>query len=285
MICNKKYICIVTIIFLVFFVSAAVFAYQHRNGIICILKEKRDLMGECVPVLAYHGMVPSDIKAGDTFKDNKWIDDIEGFEKQMEYLKDNGWTTLSLDEFYQWHEGKLEIPEKSCLITFDDGYYEMYYTVYPILKKYDFNATCFIVGAYTPNVTFAYNPKQRASIGWDKVKEIQKEYPKLEFESHSYNLHGFDEAGNEPWVTASYEMLKDDFDKMDEYGFTYMAYPYGGYNDVMLDAIKTSNIKMAFTFKVSGYATKKYPVYEIPRQKITAETSFEQFRDILEKTL
>ncbi len=277
-----KYILVILVIL---FALGSIFAYQHRNGIVRVLREKRDLSGECVPVLTYHGFVPSEIKAGDEIKDNKWIDEIEHFEQQMKYLKDNGWTTLTLDEFYQWHEGKLKIPEKSCLLTFDDGYYEMYYTVYPILKKYDFNAVSFIIGSYTPDITEPYNPRVRGTIGWDKIKEIQSEYPKLEFESHSYDLHGFDDKGNEPWVTATYEMLKNDFDKMDEYGFTYMAYPYGGYNDVMLDAIQNSKIKMAFTFKMSGYATKKYPVYEIPRQKITAETTFEEFKNILEKTL
>ena len=45
------------------------------------------------------------------------------------------------------------------------------------------------------------------------------------------------------------KMLEEDFQKMDEYGFRYMAYPYSGYNDLMLEAIGKSKIKMAFTFK------------------------------------
>ena len=120
-------------------------------------------------------------------------------------------------------------------------------------------------------------------IGWDKINEVEKEYPGLQFESHSYDLHGFDEDGNEPWVTATEKMLEKDFQKMDEYGFRYMAYPYGGYNDLMLKAIGKSKIKMAFTFKETGYATRYYPVYEIPRQKVTAETTYEEFVEMLEK--
>ena len=169
------------------------------------------------------------------------------------------------------------------MITFDDGYYEMYYEVYPILKKYGFNATVFVIGTYTPEQTAPYDPHVRAKIGWDKINEVKKEYPGFQFESHSYDLHGFDEDGNEPWVTATEKMLEEDFQKMDEYGFRYMAYPYGGYNDLMLEAIGKSKIKMAFTFKEPGYATRHYPVYEIPRQKVTAETTYEEFVEMLEK--
>lgn len=64
-----------------------------------------------------------------------------------------------------------------------------------------------------------------------------------------------------------------------------MAYPYGGYNDTMLDVIQNSKIKMAFAFKTPGYATKRSEIYKIPRQKITAETTFKEFKTILEKTL
>lgn len=217
------------------------------------------------------------------YSDNIWIDDIEGFHEQMEYLHDNGWTTLTADEFYAWYQGELEVPEKSCLITFDDGYYEMYYAVRPVLEEYGFNGVSFVIGAYTPEVTAAYDPAVRGSIGWDLIKQSESEYPELQFESHSYNLHGFDEAGNEPWVTATKEMLEADFEAQSQYGFDYMAYPYGGYNDVMLEVIAGTDIKMAFTFKTSGYATRDYPVYEIPRLKVTAETSMEEFREMMEK--
>lgn len=244
-------------------------------------------MQECVPVLAFHGFVSEDLKACiSEYAENKWIDDIEGFEHQMRYLHDNGWTTLTMDEFYAWYRGKLEIPEKSCVLTFDDGYYEMYYLVYPILKKYDFNGTCFVIGKYTPGKTAEYDPGNRAMIGWDKIKQLKSEYPGMEFESHSYNLHGFDEKGNESWVSATKIQLTDDFAANQQlYDFKYMAYPYGGYNDLMLDIIEHSDIRMAFTFKNTGYATKHKPVFEIPRQKITGETGYEEFVEILEKTL
>ena len=273
------------IIILLLLVLIAVFlVFTNRQAIMHTAKERVDLMGECVPVLAYHGFTTKEAKE-QYFADNKWIDDIGRFEKQMKYLHDNGWRTLTPDEFYQWYEGKLEIPEKTCMITFDDGYYEMYYEVLPILEKYDFNAVVFLVGSYVPEVTDAYNSDQRHMIGWDKVKEVRDTYPEMSFESHSYDLHGHDAEGNEPWVNATAEQLKNDFERNSEYGFRYMAYPYGGYNDTMLKAVKESDIKMAFAFKTPGYATRRSDIYRVPRQKITAETSYDEFIEILEKTI
>lgn len=279
---KKKKTRIALLITLGVFLLAGILAAANTHAVLHFLKEKRDLMGECVPVLAYHGFVPENTKQ-QYYSDNKWIDSIEHFEEQMQYLHDNGWTTLTIDEFYDWQQKKKEISKKSCLITFDDGYYEMYYQVLPILKKYQFNGVSFIVVSYTPDVTPAYDPPQRHMIGWDKIREVEADYPGLRFESHSYNLHGYDADGNEPWKTASLSALEDDFAAGDQYGFQYMAYPYGGFNDNMLKAVERSNIKMAFTFKTPNYATHRSSPYKIPRQKITAETSFEEFKKIMKK--
>lgn len=280
---QKKKAKIIMLAVLGIFLLGGVLAAANLHTVQHFLKEKRDLMGECVPVLAYHGFVPQNVK-DQYYPDNKWIDSTERFEKQMKYLNDNGWTTLTLDEFYDWQQNGKEIPKKSCLITFDDGYYEMYYQILPILKKYHFNGASFVVGSYTPDTTPAYDPAQRHMIGWDKIHEVESSYPGLQFESHSYNLHGFDKNGNEPWKTASLSKLRQDFASNDAFGFQYMAYPYGGFNDNMLKAAEESHIKMAFTFKTPNYATQRCSPYKIPRQKITAETSFNEFKKILEKT-
>ena len=75
------------------------------------------------------------------------------------------------------------------MITIDDGKYEAYYLVYPIIKKYNFKATSFIVGSRTKNKTKKYNKTEINFIGLDIVNKVRKEYPNFEFQSHSYNMH------------------------------------------------------------------------------------------------
>ena len=52
-----------------------------------------------IPVLSYHRTVTSDIR-NKYFKDNAWVNDLEEVSKELEYLYNNGWKTIDLDEFY-----------------------------------------------------------------------------------------------------------------------------------------------------------------------------------------
>ena len=85
---------------------------------------------EKIPILTYHKIVPE----GTEFSNGLLIA-ADTFDKEMKYLHDNGYTTLTLDEFYDWYTGKTEVPEKSVVVTFDDGYYGAYHLAYPIIKN------------------------------------------------------------------------------------------------------------------------------------------------------
>lgn len=144
----------------------------------------------------------------------------------------------------------------------------MYYQILPILKKSHFNGASFVVGSYTPDTTPAYDPAQRHMIGWDKIHEVESSYPGLQFESHSYNLHGFDKNGNEPWKTASLSKLQPGLCiKRCLWISVYGVSLWQVLRNNMLKAAEESHIKMAFTFKTPNYATQRCSPYKIPRQK------------------
>ena len=67
------------------------------------------------------------------------------FEEQMKYLKEEGYTTISLLEYVKARKGKLNLPEKPLVISFDDGYLDNYTYAYPILREEGAKATFFIV--------------------------------------------------------------------------------------------------------------------------------------------
>ncbi len=93
-----------------------------------------------VPVLLYHGIVlgddPSDVS-------------LENFKDQMFVLKKAGWQTVSIEDFYAFMKGEKNLPEKSFLLTFDDGAKDSYYPVDPILKALDYRAVTFIITKYS----------------------------------------------------------------------------------------------------------------------------------------
>lgn len=162
---------IISILLILFFV-----------GIIIILFLYKD---QKVAVLGYHGFASS----GENQENNQMLMDTKKFEEQLKYLKDNGYKTLTLEEFYAWKNEGYKIPRKSVLITMDDGYLSNYYYAFPLLKKYDMNATVFVVGSYISNNSIEWRGKSNDFMSLEQIEKCKTEYPNIEFASHSYKLH------------------------------------------------------------------------------------------------
>ncbi|MEI2417708.1 polysaccharide deacetylase family protein [Orrella sp. JC864] len=88
-----------------------------------------------VPVLMYHHVSPSpgmiNITPGN-------------FERQIAWLAADGWTALSTAQFAGHLRGE-PVPDKSVLITFDDGYLNNWLYAHPILLRYGMRAALFVV--------------------------------------------------------------------------------------------------------------------------------------------
>ena len=74
-----------------------------------------------VPVLMYHHVV-SQAEKDAHYLDNNRVITVRAFSEQMEYLHTHGYYALSMNEFYCYLTGDCTIPDKSVLITIDDGY-------------------------------------------------------------------------------------------------------------------------------------------------------------------
>ncbi len=94
-----------------------------------------------VPVLLYHGTPPEG-------NDNPPLPQ-NIFVEQMRALHDDGWHTITLDQFEQFMQGKITLPPKSFLLTFDDGRKESFYPVDPVLKDLGFNAVMFVITGFS----------------------------------------------------------------------------------------------------------------------------------------
>src|SRR5437867_12744919 len=66
------------------------------------------------------------------------------FDEQMNYLHQERYTTISLDDFLAFQEGRKSLPAKPIILTFDDGFMSNYLYAFPILKKYGMKATIFV---------------------------------------------------------------------------------------------------------------------------------------------
>src|SRR5712675_2398499 len=112
-----------------------------------------------------------------------WKVSRRGFERQMEYLVDRGYHTVTLDDVHEWQMGRHDLAAKSIVLTFDDGEESAYKYVFPVLKKYGLHATLFVV---TSRVGTVWNGMR--CIDWPHLREMQRS-GLVDIESHTHDLH------------------------------------------------------------------------------------------------
>ena len=94
-----------------------------------------------VPILLYHH-VSAEIHY------NRYNVDPAVFDDQMKWLSDNGYRTMNVSDLANVILAGGQIPLRPVLITFDDGDMDVYQNAFPILKKYGFTATFYVVNDY-----------------------------------------------------------------------------------------------------------------------------------------
>lgn len=147
--------------------------------------EKKE--GVAVPIIMYHSILKDEARTGEYV-----ITPIE-LEKDMLWLKNNGYTPVFVNDLIRYVKYDGELPEKPVVLTFDDGTYNYKEYLLPLLKKYDFKATVSIVGSYTdiaceeaqPNPAYSY-------LDWQDVTELRNS-GLVEICNHSYDMHNLGE--------------------------------------------------------------------------------------------
>ena len=139
-----------------------------------------------VPVIMYHSVLKN--------TNNKFTVTPDAIEKDLKYLSDNGYTTIVTKDLIDYVYNDVELPPKPIILTFDDGHYNNYHYVLPLLKKYNSKAVLSVVGEYTDNYTKNRDLNVNyAYIPWDILKEMsQSGY--FEIQNHTYNLHSTDKG-------------------------------------------------------------------------------------------
>ena len=182
-----------------------------------------------VPVICYHDISGS--------RENEMTTTPRIFDEQMRYLKEEGYTTLGMDELVEFMQGKRRIPEKSIVLTFDDGYEGVYRYAFPELQKLGFKATLFLVVAHVGDTT-----RQIPHLTWNQVAEMDCSGT-IEAEVHCGKLHTFmakywsePQPGSPTRVDMAQDLLWAKQTLADKLGreVRYLAWPQGSYNDELI---------------------------------------------------
>lgn len=198
-----------------------------------------------VPILMYHHVKPGTIKELNTVTP-------KSFERQMKFLSKYGYKVLSLDEYMAIKKNGGKFSRNSVVITFDDGYEDNYIYAYPVLKKFNFSATEFIISDLVGKKTL---------LSWDQIKQMRK--GKIIIGSHTRNhryLPNTIEEELKDEIAGSKKVIEAHLGgKVD-----YIAYPTGGFTEEVKELVKAAGYVAGFTTN-RGHDRSNTDLFELKR--------------------
>lgn len=148
--------------------------------------------GAGIPVLTYH-QINDDAKW--------WSVSTADFERQLVYLRENGYTAISVGELAAGLAGRRQLPPRPVVITFDDGYADNYQAAFPILTRQGMKGTFFVVTG---------RMGQAGYMRWDQVNEMSRSGMEIGSHTvHHYTLNEISLKELERELLASRLMLEN----------------------------------------------------------------------------
>lgn len=242
---------------------------RNSAGRIVILKEKieniiarrKGIFTLNVPILMYHH-INSEISYGEN---PKLYVDQELFEKEMKYLKHNKYKTITLDDLLEHLKKEKNIPYKGVILTFDDGNLDFYIKAFPILELFKLKATVFVI------TNMINKPNYLTTAMLQKMHKSSL----ITIGSHTVN---HPDLTTLPVQKVFYELneSKKILKNMTGININSFAFPYGRYNEEVLEGIKKAGYLNAVTTKY-GKLHKKNTLYELKRIRLGNKLTLNDF--------
>lgn len=209
-----------------------------------------------IPTLMYHKIKD---QVENTEEDQSMSVSTANFEAQLKVLLEAGYTPINFKQLKDYLEGKAGLPKKPILITADDGYLCNYTKAYPILKKYNAQATFFVTSLYV-GIT-----NENEHFSWEQAKEMEAS-GLIDIQSHTHGhtlMNALDKAD------VSYEIQKS-FGDIEKYlgkrDVKVLAYPQFLHTSKVKEWASECGVDLQVTNLVSKYrpvATQKLDIKRI----------------------
>lgn len=219
---------------------------------------------QIVPILTYHNLGPT--------SKGRLVLGVDRFREQMRYLKAEGYRVVTLRAFLEFASLGRQLPRKSVVLTFDDGYRTFKEHAYPLLKELGFPATLFV---YTDYVGAGRN-----ALSWADLRQLQEEG--FEVHAHSKTHGDLRRAPDESEAQYARRMRAELADPLALFqrhlGRTsqVLAYPYGRTDDGAIARVREHGYEAALTVRRQGSPAFVSP-FRINRSQIYSEMTLEDF--------
>jgi len=222
-----------------------------------------------VPILMYHyiGDLPPD---ADIFRRDLTVS-AENLEAQLRYLAEAGYHTVTLTDLYHHLADGWYLPPRSIILTFDDGYRDAYTVAFPLLQKYGFVGTFFVL--VTP--TDQGNPRY---MTWEMMKEMAD--AGMEIQGHGrdhVDMHG------RPYDYLVYQIggVKEAVESHTGKPVLFFCYPSGNYDGNVIAVLQATGYWGAVTTQYGRLHTADR-LYTLSRIRIRGADSLDAFIDKVE---
>jgi peptidoglycan/xylan/chitin deacetylase (PgdA/CDA1 family) len=222
---------------------------------------------ERLPILMYHRVAPVPEGVAERFCVTP-----QNFERQIRFLRDCGFRSLTPDEWLAAIHRRRHVPGKAVSITFDDAYSDFQEFAWPILSKYGFTATLFVV---TGNVggRSGWAEKPAPLLDWPAIRRLDSEGVEIGSYTHSHtSLLRLSVAHRTSELARSRLVLEDALGRR----ISVVAYPYGDVDAVTEHLAGGCGYECGFGIRAESSRLTDPPL-ELPRLEVSGCDSFEYF--------
>ena len=161
------------------------------SGVLFLLAVRADpakqalspVQSRMLPVVMYHHVLRDPRRAG------KYVLPEETLREDLAYLKQCGYTSVTVGDVLAFVKGEKELPEKIVMLTFDDGYQSMETYVLPLLREYGMKAVLSVVGQFAQTYSDSGDTNVRyACLSWEALRRLA-DSGSFELQNHTYDLH------------------------------------------------------------------------------------------------
>lgn len=187
-----------------------------------------------IPVLVYHHIQP--LQMASLLGHKQLTIDSPIFESQMSYLKENGYQAISAGDLVHALLNRQTLPEKSILITIDDGYDDNYTYAFMTAKKYQM-----VMNFMIPTKLIG----KPGYMTWEHIQEMYaNDYARIYNHTATHAPLGYMQIDQ---IRTELTTSTEDFKRELGDDVTIFTYPYGSYNQQAIELLKQHGFVGAFT--------------------------------------
>jgi peptidoglycan/xylan/chitin deacetylase (PgdA/CDA1 family) len=183
-----------------------------------------------VPIITYHSVG----------RLNPILDTpVEKFEQHLKSFAEKGYKSITVSDLVRLMNAKKSLPDKTFVLTFDDGYKTFFTDAWPLLKKYGFNATVFLItdfcGKDNQWVGQPASVPKAPLLSWPEISELATEG--CQFGGHTLTHRPLSTLSAEQ-VQAELVQSKTKIMEITKQDASIFAYPYGDTNNDAVKAVR-----------------------------------------------